>query len=93
MDIAVYLKKYTAEEYLRLFKVLAKKIDYDFDLVVLNNAPPLLRHKVISEEILLFCKDPDLHYNFVFSTLVEALDFKETYKIIIEEYRKYLHAR
>ena len=93
IDIAVYLKKYTHDEYLRLFRILARELDFDFDLVILNKAPPLLRHKVISEGILLFCEDLNVHYNFVFRTLVEALDFKETYNIIINEYRKFLHAR
>ena len=91
IDVAIYLKNPISDEYLRIFKKLAESFDEDIDLVILNNAPPLLRHRVIYEGILLFCKDSELHYKFVSSTLIEALDFKETYKIIIEGYRKYAY--
>ncbi|MCD6484985.1 MAG: nucleotidyltransferase domain-containing protein [Candidatus Odinarchaeota archaeon] len=89
IDVAVYVKTLTPDEYLRIFKKLSRSFEKDIDLIMLNDAPPLLRHKVIYEGVLIFCKDSKLHYKFVSSTLIEALDFKETYKIIIDGYRKY----
>ncbi|RLI63267.1 MAG: nucleotidyltransferase domain-containing protein [Candidatus Asgardarchaeum californiense] len=92
IDIAVFLKEYSIDKEFELLDKLSPAIPIEIDLIILNNAPPLLRHKVLSEGILLFCKDDDVHYKFMSNTLIEALDFKEAYKIIIEGYRERLHA-
>jgi len=82
IDIAIYQREYSVENYL---DVLAS-IDIDgreIDLRILNNAPPLFRYRVIKEGILLFCKDQKLHENFVFWTLIEALELIDIIREIL----------
>ncbi len=73
IDVAVYQKKCDMEEYLKILAFM--RIDgREVDLRILNNAPPFFRYKVIKEGILLFCRDERLHENFIFQTLMEALE-------------------
>jgi len=79
VDIAIYLKKTSAKIYLDILGAI--KIDgLEIDLKILNDAPPLFRYRVIKEGILLLCRDEELHENFVFHTLVEALEFIEDFR-------------
>jgi len=79
VDIAIYLKKTSAKIYLDILGAI--KIDgLEIDLKILNDAPPLFRYRVIKEGILLLCRDEKLHENFVFHTLVEALEFIEDFR-------------
>jgi len=55
------------------------------DLKILNDAPPLFQLRVLKEGEVLFFKDDELYERFVYETLVEALDFKETYYRILKE--------
>jgi hypothetical protein len=46
----------------------------DVDVVVLNRAPALLRHRVVSRGRLLFCRDPAARAAFETAVLREYLD-------------------
>jgi len=86
IDIAVFLKEPVMANYKRL---LAKVAPFDtretiIDIRLLNNAPPLFRYNVIKDGILLINRDEKLREAFVYKTLIEALDIKES----IERYQK-----
>ena len=86
IDIAVFLKKPVTENYKRLLAKVAPLDTKDtvIDIRLLNNAPPLFRYNVIKDGILLINRDEKLREAFVYKTLIEALDIKES----IERYRK-----
>ncbi|MHA1770494.1 MAG: type VII toxin-antitoxin system MntA family adenylyltransferase antitoxin [Candidatus Thorarchaeota archaeon] len=60
LDIAVFLDKYNVDEFLEILNNIADIVECEVDLVVLNDAPPLLRLRVVSEGILLFSKNKEL---------------------------------
>ena len=82
VDVAIYLKRPSGEIYLDILG--ATEIDgAEIDLKVLNNAPPIFRYRVIKEGILLLCRDEELHENFIFHTLIEALEFIEIFRKLL----------
>ncbi|MEM3466166.1 MAG: hypothetical protein QW566_06810, partial [Candidatus Jordarchaeales archaeon] len=56
------------------------------DLKILNNAPPLFRLRVLREGKILFAKDESVLKRFIYETLVEALEYKETYERILKRF-------
>ncbi|MGQ4915431.1 MAG: type VII toxin-antitoxin system MntA family adenylyltransferase antitoxin [Candidatus Asgardarchaeia archaeon] len=86
IDIAIFFKPPVDKNYRRfLSKIVSiEEKDKEIDVCVLNESPPLLRYNVIRDGILLVDKDPKLREEFVYRTLIEALDFKE----VIKRYRK-----
>jgi len=85
LDVAVYLKEFTIKNYLDLFSVIPTSVNVEIDLRALNNAPPLFRYRVIKEGRLLFVKDKKALEKFVYETLIEALEIKETISSIERE--------
>ncbi|MEX0569616.1 MAG: nucleotidyltransferase domain-containing protein [Candidatus Njordarchaeota archaeon] len=82
VDVAVYLKRPSAKVYLDILGSI--EIDgVEVDLKILNDAPPIFRYRVIKDGILLLCRDEALHENFVFHTLIEALEFIEVYRKLV----------
>jgi len=84
IDIAVFLKEYNIKIYKKIFSDLAINLPTEIDLIILNKAPPLLRHKVIKEGFLLFSRDENARIRFIEKTLIQALDFRETYNWLIK---------
>jgi len=82
IDVAIYQRRYDTEEYLEILASINIE-GREVDLRILNNAPPFFKYKVIKEGILLFCKDKRLHENFVFWTLVEALELIDALREIL----------
>jgi predicted nucleotidyltransferase len=78
LDIAVFLRESGHERYMDLLSELPVDIGVEVDVRVLNDAPPLFRYNVIREGKLLFVKDKGVHEEFVYSTLVSALELRET---------------
>jgi len=78
LDVAVFLKDSEHESYMELLSTLPVDEGVELDVRVLNNAPPLFRYNVIREGTLLFVKDKKVHEEFVYNTLVSALELKET---------------
>ncbi|WAM33057.1 type VII toxin-antitoxin system MntA family adenylyltransferase antitoxin [Caldicellulosiruptor morganii] len=71
VDIAVYVDEELANDSKRLLEFQIKHmigisdiLRKEVDLVILNQASPLLRHEVISEGILIIEKDHDRLVNF-----------------------------
>ncbi len=78
LDIAVFLRESGHERYMDLLSELPVDIGVEVDVRVLNDAPPIFRYNVIREGKLLFVKDKVVHEEFVYSTLVSALELRET---------------
>ena len=82
IDIAIYLGRTVAPEErfdLRL-KVLGELTDFfktdAVDLVVLNDAPPLLAHRIVKDGRLLFSADEGVRLEFETSAVLKYLDWK-----------------
>jgi predicted nucleotidyltransferase len=58
---------------LDLMQLLGAK---EVDLVILNQAPPLLKHQVISHGKVIYCRDEPQRSRFEARALLEYLDFK-----------------
>lgn len=82
-DFAVHLEPgLTSEQKFRykldLITRLTKALRQDnVDVVLLNDAPPLLAHRILKEGIVLFCRDPRARVRKEFELLTAYLDFKE----------------
>jgi len=82
IDIAVYFKKaITPDERFDLrLKVLGELTDLfktdDIDLVVLNDAPPLLAHRILKEGILIFSDNDKKRLEFEVRAILKYLDWK-----------------
>jgi len=48
----------------------------EVDVVMLNQAPPALRFRVVRDGILLYCRERHMLIEFVSRTVVDYLDFK-----------------
>jgi len=79
LDVAVYLAPGAGlEDYLRILGGFPKIRGVgEPDVRLLNGQPPLFRYRVIREGVLLLCRDIQAHQDFVYRTLVEALELKE----------------
>ena len=65
-----------------------KKLEYlslaDCDVSVFQQLPLYIRHRVIKEGEVLFCRDEDKLYELVFKTTKEFEDFKPIYYEYLE---------
>jgi predicted nucleotidyltransferase len=65
------------EEHLRLSTLLGEALGTSrIDLVVLNDAPPLLGRHVVTAGERIFCADPELDHAFVRDVQVRAADLE-----------------
>ncbi|MBI2897431.1 MAG: nucleotidyltransferase domain-containing protein [Deltaproteobacteria bacterium] len=76
----------TARDHLALIGELAARIEglgglRDVDLVVLESQGPIFCHRVISEGVLVYERDPERRVDFESDTIVRALDFRPTYEL------------
>lgn len=77
-DIGVYLKeKYDLEIIDRIWGELGNILKRDVDLVVLNDAPPLLASRIIREGLPLVIKDRNVYLDFLIKVTEEAEFFRE----------------
>lgn len=80
LDIAVWVKE--PVDKLELITALGEAVHKEVDVVILNTAPPLLRHQVMRYGRVLFCKDRKELVRFKVWTMKEYEDFRwlqETY--------------
>lgn len=94
IDIAVYLNEKIDRA--RWFDVRMKllgeisdilKID-DIDVVILNDAPPLISHRILSEGRLIFCQDKKIQLSYEVKAVLKYLDWKP----FLEKYTKEVFA-
>lgn len=77
IDISIYLKDniYTYE-YLDMKMQLSEVIKREVDLIILNDATPLLRYEIYKNNILLFTRDKSVESRYKVKTLFEYNDMK-----------------
>ena len=84
LDVAIYLKCSSVSKLMDIVKRIPDMC-VNLDIRMLNDSPPLFRYNVIKHGILLFCRDKDVHEEFVYRTLVEALEIKEDIEKVVRE--------
>ena len=66
-----------------------RKLDYlaefDLDIHIYQQLPLYIRHRVLKEGKILFCRDEDALYDLAFRTIREHEDFKHIYREYLEE--------
>lgn len=90
IDIAVYFSRNIfRNDYFDLrIKIMGELIDMlkrnDVDFVVLNEAPPLLGHRILKEGKLIFCQDKKENLDYEVRAVLNYLDWKP----YLEKYTK-----
>ncbi len=93
IDIAIYLdKKMDLDTYLDLKMKLTDACKREVDLIILNEATPLLKHQIYLYNRLLFTRDKSMESNFKVKTLFEYNDMKPyldlSYRKMIERIKR-----
>ena len=77
IDIAIYLNKdIDIDTYLGAKMNLSETLKREVDLIILNNATPLLKYEIYKNSILLFNRDKTLENKYKVKTLFEYNDIK-----------------
>ncbi|HOJ11768.1 MAG TPA: nucleotidyltransferase domain-containing protein [Clostridiales bacterium] len=78
IDIAIYLEKELAvENYLEIKVDLTEACKREIDLIILNDATPLLKYEIYKNSILLFSRDKAIETSYKVKTLFEYNDMKK----------------
>jgi len=94
IDIAVFLKKYDTNAYMELFSRVPTVLKKEVDIRILNDAPPLFKYKIIKEGNLLFVKNLEILKEFIYTTLLTALEIREQIEDIRRRrFERILYAR
>ncbi|WP_338825990.1 hypothetical protein MTBGP_26540 [Moorella thermoacetica] len=95
LDVAVFLDEFRLPPVgpygykSELLVTMRQKLREPLDFVILNEAPLLLRFRVLRDGKLLFCRDTQGRITFHEKTLRDYLDFRPMQKIQVQ----YLHKR
>lgn len=77
IDIAIYLKdNIDTYEYLDMKMKLSEALRREVDLVILNDATPLLKYEIYKNNISLFTNDKVIESKYKVKTLFEYNDIK-----------------
>ena len=77
VDIAIYLsEKIDTETYLKIKAELSEILKKEIDLIILNDATPLLKYQIYKNNILLFTRSKTMESNHKIKTLFEYSDMK-----------------
>lgn len=93
IDIAIYLNEsIDLNKYIDLKMQLTESLKREVDLVILNDALPLLKYEIYKNNILLFTKDETIESKYKVKTLFEYNDIKRyldlSYDKTIERLKK-----
>ncbi|MEQ9715827.1 MAG: nucleotidyltransferase domain-containing protein [Candidatus Asgardarchaeum sp.] len=97
IDIAVYVDPRKVNDLfklkLRLLGMLNDAFKTDkIDLVILNEAPPVLKYEILVKGILIFTKDKEIHTEFYLRATKEFFDFQyildKNYEAVKEALRR-----
>lgn len=93
IDIAIYLKKkIEIDTYFEMKMNLTEALKKEVDLVILNDATPLLKYEIHKNKILLFSHNKTLEIQYKVKTLFEYSDMKKyldlSYKRTIDRLKK-----
>ncbi|MCL5237431.1 MAG: nucleotidyltransferase domain-containing protein [Nitrospirae bacterium] len=84
-DICIVLLPKAYESTALSHKKLEYLSEYDFDIHVYQQLPIYIKHRVIKEGRVLFCRDEDALYKLVFRTIEEFEDYKYFYEDYLEK--------
>lgn len=89
IDIAVFLNDndyyvYKVKKKVELENIFKKEVD----IIILNDAPPLLKHQVFEHGKLLKCDDRDFLKEYKIKSLYEYFDYTHVSNIIFESNKK-----
>lgn len=76
IDIAIYLKEYDIKEVEKIWDELEDLLKKDIDLIVLNNAKPLVAFEAIRGEKIII-RNYDFYTDYMLEVSSEAIDLKE----------------
>src|SRR5690554_5732962 len=77
LDIAIYLRdKMDINEYLEIKMHLSEACKREVDLIILNDATPLLKYQIYKNNILLFTRDKSIETRYKVKALFEYSDMK-----------------
>lgn len=78
MDIAIYVKeKVEVYEYIELKNELEKLLIKDVDLVILNDATPLIKYEIYVNHVKVFSKNKEIENDYLIKVLFEYEDVKK----------------
>ncbi len=78
LDVAIYLKTpIDGYEYLDLKMQLTEALSLEVDLVVLNDAAPLIKYQIHKNHVPLFVRDRNIETRYKVRTLFEYDDMKK----------------
>lgn len=79
VDIAIYIKDNNLNftEYLNLKRKLMDVTSREIDLVILNNAAPIVKNEVFKYGVQLFSRNEELESNFKVHSIFENQDMKK----------------
>jgi len=83
IDIAIYLSdgEIGTLDYLNFKRELMDIVSVEVDIVILNNANPLIKQQVFKHGVQIFSKDRDLESKFIVHSLFEYEDMKKYYNL------------
>ncbi|MGC9227738.1 nucleotidyltransferase domain-containing protein, partial [Caldivirga sp.] len=83
IDIGVITRKpLTLKEIAHMASMIEEAVRVPVDLVPLNEAPPLLRYKALTEGVRLIVKDQRLYYYMLSESLMEVQDLEVKMRMI-----------
>jgi predicted nucleotidyltransferase len=83
IDIGVITRKpLTLKEITHMASMIEEAVKVPVDLVPLNEAPPLLRYKALTEGVRLIVKDQRLYYYMLSESLMEVQDLEVKMRMI-----------
>lgn len=93
IDLAIYLDdSIDSDTYLTIKMDLSQSLKREVDLVILNDAPPLLKYEIYKNNILLFTRNRTIENKYKVNTLFEYNDMKRyldlSYEKTIERLKK-----
>lgn len=78
VDIAIYLNdNMSTDTYLGIKMDLSESLKREVDLVILNDATPLLKYEIYKNNILLFTRNKTIESRYKVKTLFEYSDMKK----------------
>jgi len=95
VDVAVLLSetpKKLLDYYLYLANKLSEILGDNVDLVILNTAPPLLKHQVIKNGEIVYCRNEEARITFEANAQCEYLDFSRAMARYNECFMKQIQA-
>lgn len=86
IDLAIYISEGELDtlEYLNLKRKLMDASSRQIDIVILNNANPLIKQEIFRDGEKLFSKDDKLESNLIVHSLFEYEDMKKYYDLSYE---------